>query len=147
MKCFTNLEFLCSSWAGCDGIIAKLLGSKTSKFGKAMRKKFGLPMPKDDGWKEEVDVVLWMKLHYAKYKASTEFAKALLETKGKYLYEFDRGAGGTKGHSKWGGCFARDDKTGQRVFRGKNVMGKLLMFLRKEKLDRLHSIQNNTSKV
>ena len=112
-----------------------------------MRKKFKLPMPKDDGWKAEVDVAMWMKLHYAKYKASPEFAQALLGTKDKYLYEFDRGAGGPKGHSKWGGCFTTDDKTGKRVFRGKNVMGKLLMFLRKQKLDKLRSIENNTSKV
>ena len=98
-----------------------------------MREKFDLPMPKDDGCKE-VDVAMWMKLHYAKYKASREFAQALLGTKGKYLYEFDRGAGGRKGRSKWGGCWTKNDKTGKKVFQGKNVMGKLLMFMREQKL-------------
>ena len=99
-----------------------------------MREKFDLPMPKDDGWKEEVDVVMWMQLHYAKYKASPEFAKALLGTKGKYLYEFDRGAGGLKGRSKWGGCWTTKNKTGKKVFQGENVMGKLLMFTREQKM-------------
>ena len=99
-----------------------------------MRKKFGLKQPRDDGFEESVDVVLWMQLLKAKYKTSKQFSEALLETKGKYLYEFDRTAGGPKGRSKWGGCFTEDSKTGGKVFRGENMMGRLLMMLRDSEL-------------
>ena len=95
-----------------------------------MREKFALPIPQDDGLDvKRMDVEMWKMLQHAKCKAST---KALLATKGKYVYEFDRGAGGSKGRSKWGGCFTKDDTTKQEVFKGNNVMGEILMSVREE---------------
>ena len=98
-----------------------------------MRKKFALPTPEDDGLDvKRVDVEMWKMLQRAKCKGSPKFVKALLATKDKYVYEFDRGAGGSKGRSKWGGCFTKDDTTKQEVFKGSNVMGEILMSVRAE---------------
>lgn len=113
------------SWKNAVGILAKV-GGGPSDAAKRLRSELGMSEPAVEEFNAEKDEPLWRMLHMAKWNASPEFQKCLLQTQGKYLYEFDRSNGRIgKPESVWGGCFLPDGK-----FRGKNVMGKMLMDLR-----------------
>jgi hypothetical protein len=113
------------SWKNAVGILAKVAGGR-SDAAKRLRSELGMSDPAVEEFNAEKDEPLWRMLHMAKWNASPEFRKCLLQTQGKYLYEFDRSNGRIgQPESVWGGCFLPDGK-----FRGQNVMGKMLMDLR-----------------
>jgi predicted NAD-dependent protein-ADP-ribosyltransferase YbiA (DUF1768 family) len=113
------------SWENAVGILSKVVGGK-SKQAKLLRKRLDMPEPKKEKFDEKNDKPLWRMLHQAKFDASAAFQDCLKKTSENYLYEFDRSSGNLKQlESFWGGCFLPDG-----TFRGKNVMGEMLMELR-----------------
>ena len=121
------LDFNPARWHGADGIIAKLAGSNT-RVGKHVCRvlNLGTPISSDSSFQWNIHAALWRELHQAKYEASAEFRTALYQTRFFYLYEADTKCARKTGRKAiWGGCF---DK--QRIWRGENVAGRLLMDLR-----------------
>ena len=125
-------------WAdkSADGIVAKTVTGKTP-FARFVRSKFDLPNPNPDDYIPTEHDKIWRELHEAKFSASKSFRDTLLATNGKFLYEFDRAGGRKTTTGKqpivvWGGCFVSDENNIKR-FRGKNVMGQMLMRLRDAK--------------
>ena len=121
------MDFNLARWHGADGIIAKLAGSPT-RFGKHVCRalNLGMPISSDYSFQWDTHAALWHELLQAKYEASAAFRNALYQTRFFYLYEADTKCARKTGRKAvWGGCF---DK--QRIWRGENVTGQLLMGLR-----------------
>ncbi len=121
------LDFNPARWHGADGVIAKLAGSGT-RVGKHVCRvlNLGTPVSSDSFFQWDIHAALWRELHQAKYEASVEFRTALYQTRFFYLYEADTKCARKTGRKAiWGGCF---DK--QRIWRGENIAGRLLMHLR-----------------
>lgn len=114
-----------ASWAGAEGILAKVAGG-SSKAAYTLRRVLGMAEPRAESFHASRDMPLWRELHEAKFAASAAFRTCLRQTGKCYLYEFDRGSGRlTQEPSLWGGCFTKDG-----TWRGRNVMGHMLMDLR-----------------
>lgn len=122
-----KLEKKCKYWLrnGAVGILAKMASNK--KYAK----RLGIA---PDEYEYEMEHLpeeklreIWLPILRAKYTQNDELKRELLDSRHRYLLEFDRGAGIRD--SFWGGM---DSEDGRIV--GNNFMGRMLMQVRDELL-------------